>query len=82
MTQKTLFAFLLGIVGLGMVSAAGARLRSGEDDGALMEEVLLTATKREESIYDGRISISAPTGQTIEMQGITNLIDIGKTCPT
>jgi len=81
MNQKTLFATLLGIVGLGMITAASAQLRSGEDDGALMEEVIVTATKREESIYDVPIAISAFTGQTIEKQGIINLIDIGKYVP-
>jgi iron complex outermembrane receptor protein len=47
----------------------------------VFEEVIVTATKREESIYDVPVAISAFTADGIERQGITNLTDIGKFVP-
>ena len=52
-----------------------------EADGALLEEVIVTATKREESIFDVPIAITAFTQDSIERAGITNLNDIGKFVP-
>ena len=52
-----------------------------EVDGALLEEVIVTATKREESIFDVPIAITAFTQDSIERAGIINLNDIGKFVP-
>ena len=41
----------------------------------------MTAQKREQSIYDVPVAISAFSADTIEKQGITNLTDIGKFVP-
>ncbi len=45
------------------------------------EPVIVTAQKREQSIYDVPVAISAFSADTIERQGITNLTDIGKFVP-
>jgi iron complex outermembrane receptor protein len=50
-------------------------------ESGILEEVLVTATRREESIYDVPIAITAFTEQTILRQGITDLTDIGKFVP-
>jgi len=52
-----------------------------ESKSGILEEVLVTATRREESIYDVPIAITAFTEQTILRQGITDLTDIGKFVP-
>jgi iron complex outermembrane receptor protein len=52
-----------------------------KSESGILEEVLVTATKREESIYDVPIAITAFTEQTILRQGITDLTDIGKFVP-
>jgi iron complex outermembrane receptor protein len=52
-----------------------------EDEDSLLEEVIVTATKREESIYEVPIAITAFTQAGIERQGITDLTDIGKFVP-
>lgn len=52
-----------------------------EDESGLLEEVIVTATKREESIYDVPIAITAFTQDAIERAGITDLTDIGKFVP-
>ena len=45
------------------------------------EPVIVTAQKREQSIYDVPVAISAFTAETIERQGIADLTDIGKFVP-
>ena len=47
----------------------------------MFETVIVTAQKREQSIYDVPVAISAFTPETIEKQGITDLTDIGKFVP-
>ncbi|MDZ4811944.1 MAG: TonB-dependent receptor [Pseudomonadota bacterium] len=46
-----------------------------------MEEIVVTATKREAGIYDVPVAISAFTAETMELSGVTDLIDIGKFVP-
>ena len=50
-------------------------------EASVFEEVIVTATKREQSIYDVPVAVSAFTAATIEKQGITDLTDIGKFVP-
>ena len=45
------------------------------------EPVIVTAQKREQSIYDVPVAISAFSAETIERQGIADLTDIGKFVP-
>ena len=45
------------------------------------EPVIVTAQKREQSIYDVPVAISAFSAETIEKQGISDLTDIGKFVP-
>jgi len=45
------------------------------------EPIVVTAQKREQSIYDVPVAISAFNEDTIEKQGITTLTDIGKFVP-
>lgn len=48
---------------------------------ALLEEIIVTATRREESIYDVPLAITAFTEEMMIRQGITDLTDIGKFVP-
>jgi len=70
---------ILALLGLSVVSGVSAQEqpRSGE----LLEEVIVTATKREESIYEVPIAVSAFTEDVIFKQGIVDLTDIGKFVP-
>ena len=67
----------LGALGVGPAALAQAP----EDDDSVFETVIVTAQKREQSIYDVPVAISAFTPETIERQGITDLTDIGKFVP-
>jgi len=47
----------------------------------LFEEIIVTAQKREQSIYEVPTAISAFSANKIEAQGINGLIDVGKFVP-
>jgi iron complex outermembrane receptor protein len=66
-------------VSLVALTAAPAALAQIED--SVFEEVIVTATKRAENIYDVPMAVSAFTEDTIMKQGITDLTDIGKFVP-
>lgn len=50
-------------------------------DGAGFEEITVTAKRREQSIYEVPVAVSAFSGATIRKQGITDLTDVGKFVP-
>lgn len=70
---------LLACTGLAVAIAGQAQEPAGS--GALLEEVIVTATKREESIYEVPIAVSAFSEDVIFKQGIVDLTDIGKFVP-
>ena len=73
--------FALAIVApLGVLSVAPTAFAQQEDD-SVFDTITVTAQKREESIYDVPVAISAFTPETMERQGITDLTDIGKFVP-
>ena len=79
MNKKNL-ALVLGampVAGLGVNQAA---LAQGAEK-PVFEEVIVTAQKREQSIYDVPVAISAFSAAAIEKQGISDLTDIGKFVP-
>jgi iron complex outermembrane receptor protein len=68
-------AMPLGVIGVSQIAVAA------EGPTPVFEPVIVTAQKREQSIYDVPVAISAFNADTIERQGITNLTDIGKFVP-
>jgi iron complex outermembrane receptor protein len=52
-----------------------------QDDDSVFDTVIVTAQKREQSIYDVPVAISAFTPEALEKQGIVDLTDIGKFVP-
>ncbi|HEU0225391.1 MAG TPA: TonB-dependent receptor [Steroidobacteraceae bacterium] len=75
MNKKKLAALMTSapIAGLAFSPAAFAQ--------DMFEPVIVTAQKREQSIYEVPVAISAFSADTIERQGITDLTDIGKFVP-
>lgn len=67
----------LPIAAIGFGQSAVAQ----DDDDSVFETVIVTAQKREQSIYDVPVAISAFTPETIEKQGIVDLVDVGKFVP-
>jgi len=62
---------------------AGLAIPAAAQDGAdsIFEEITVTAKKREQSIYEVPVAISAFSGAQIEEKGIDNLVDVGKFVP-
>ncbi len=90
--QFTKATFLLGLTGFGACtlalaqteeteSSAAQTTASAEKTAAELEEITVTATKREAGIYDVPLAISAFTEESMERSGITDLIDVGKFVP-
>lgn len=79
MKKKQLFVYLcactLAIPGLSSLALA----QDSED--SRFEEITVTATKREESIYEVPIAVSAFQGEALAAQGITDITDVGKFVP-
>lgn len=48
---------------------------------AMLEEVIITAQKREQNLQDVGISVSAFTGEQMEAMGVTQSIDIAAFTP-
>ena len=75
----------VGIKGLLCVSVAASLaispLALAQDDEALIEEIMVTATKREASIYEVPVAVSAFQGEDLAKQGIVDIVDIGKFVP-
>ncbi len=80
MNKKCMAAAMLATL---PVQGALGQQGPGNDQAAdpLIDEIIVTSTKREESIYDVPVSVSAFTEETILRQGITDLTDIGKFVP-
>jgi iron complex outermembrane receptor protein len=70
------------ITGLGMAASLPALSQTNnESESDFLEEVIVTATKREMNIYEVPIAISAFTEDVMFRQGIVDLTDIGKFVP-
>jgi len=63
---------------------AGALLAppsQAQGTGTVFEEIIVTAQKREQSIYDVPVAITAFSGEDLAKQGIGNLRDVGNFVP-
>jgi iron complex outermembrane receptor protein len=61
----------------GLVTTATAQ----QNEESLFEEITVTATKREQNIYEVPIALSAFDGDKLAQQGIVDLVDVGKFVP-
>jgi iron complex outermembrane recepter protein len=52
-----------------------------QDEVAALGEIMVTARKREESLHDVPISVSAFSGEMLEEQGVGDLVAIGQSMP-
>jgi len=59
---------------------SAAPLAVAQED-SLIEEITVTAAKREQSIYEVPIAVSAFEGENLAKQGIVDIVDIGKFVP-
>lgn len=72
-SKATIFACSTACAGL--MASGGALAQEAEVDAGI-EEIVVTAQKREEAIQDVPIAISAFTSETIERQGLDDVLDL------
>ncbi len=75
MNNKQVPVLALAAFAVGVVPA------NAQEADSLFEEITVTATKREQSIYDVPIALSAFDGDKLAQQGIVDIVDIGKFVP-
>ena len=66
---------------LGLVLLAVTTTALGSDDSLKIEEIVVTATKREQGLYEVPVSLSVLDGGTLAQRGISDLVDVGKHVP-
>ena len=77
--RRRLSGSLLGMTALTLSTLAAAQDHA--DPAATLEEIVVTAQKREQSINDVGMSISAVSGDTLLARGIESAADLVKVVP-
>ena len=70
-------ALIFSMTGISSVSAQN----NDSDERVVFEEIFVTATKREQNIYEVPVAVTAFTADTIERAGIVDINDVGKFVP-
>lgn len=78
-TRATLTAAALGL-GFTFIAPVNAQ-DDAKGIGALMDEIVVTARKREENVQDTPIAVSAFTGASLDARGIQKVDDIAQITP-
>mgnify|MGYP003336624141 FL=1 len=62
-------------------AALGSAAAIAQDSGSMLEEIVVTAQKREESLQDVAISVAAFSGRQLAELGLTHATDLVKQVP-
>ncbi|MEY4255757.1 MAG: hypothetical protein RLZZ141_984 [Pseudomonadota bacterium] len=81
MTRNTRTGLLAGASALVMSIIGTSQVQAQEARSNVIEEVIVTATKRAESVQDIPQSITAVSGKDLEAKGIENYEDLTRTVP-
>lgn len=73
---------LLGVSALALAIAAPAFAQQKPSDNTALEEIVVTATKREQTLQDVPISVAVTGQQTIERAQVKDLIDLQSVVPS
>ena len=73
-------AIALSVAGIGNFVQAQETSKDGA--AMMLEEVMVTARKREEGLQGAPIAISAYTGESLDYRGVTKLDDIARFVPS
>src|SRR2546427_7066418 len=80
MRSKISYA-VAAILGGASLGAAAAEPAAGTTEGGALEEIIVTAQKREQSIQDVPISMQALTGQALQQLNVSTFDDYIKFLP-
>ncbi|WP_170287441.1 TonB-dependent receptor [Halioglobus maricola] len=73
--------FTLGLMAIGLLNAGGVATVSAQSSGATLEEVMVTAQRREQSVLDVPIAISAFSGNFLNETGIKDSMELEMVTP-
>ena len=71
----------LAVAALALVAVPASTVTFAASSGRQIEEVIVTATKRAENIYEVPFAVSAFEGDKLAQQGIVDIVDVGKFVP-
>ena len=77
----TLPGVVLGVTLVAGGSTVYSNALAAEDAGSELEEIVVTARKREESLQVAPIAVSALSGSELEVRSMTNLMEVGSFAP-
>ena len=80
--KKTSLLKILGTAFISLFSATNATAQGNDENSLRLEEVIVTAQKREEGLQDVPIAISAVSGDSLRMGNISNLQDLSSLVPS
>ena len=79
--KKTLLAAAVGLFAAGGAAVAQDQINEGTKAQGVLDEIIVTATKRKQNIQDVPISIFALKGEKLAAQGITDLQSLSFAVP-
>ncbi|MFN8626945.1 MAG: TonB-dependent receptor [Candidatus Binatia bacterium] len=79
-------AMLVGVLAVGLLAPATGRAQAAKGKkasaaGVEVEEITVTAQKREENIQETPISVTAISGSALAEKGVTNVVNLGEAVP-
>ncbi|MFT7220640.1 MAG: iron complex outermembrane receptor protein [Candidatus Azotimanducaceae bacterium] len=80
-TMRILSTAILGASALSGANAAGAEDRQDQAS-KMIEEIVVTARRREEGLQDAPLAVSAYTEETLDYRGVSRLDDITRFVPS
>ena len=82
-TRKTLLASMVGLFAAGGMATATAQDQVGESASAqkVLEEIIVTSTRRETSLNDTALSVAAVSGEDIARRNLSEMNDYLRTVP-
>ncbi|MEM7280216.1 MAG: TonB-dependent receptor, partial [Pseudomonadota bacterium] len=81
-TFKSQCNFILFVALLVYIAAAIPRVALGQETGVVLEEIMVTASRRAESIQDSSLIIEAFSTEKIFERGINNMVDLSAEVPS
>ena len=77
--KKSRLAAVISVTGIAGAFAPG--LWAQEDGGVALQEIVVTAQKREQNLQDVPVSITAMTEYELQTKGISTIVDLEKSTP-
>jgi iron complex outermembrane recepter protein len=81
MTNRLLLTLLASTAVLHTAQAQQTNPAAEQISGTVLEDIVVTARKREERLQDTPISVAAFSGEALEARGVATIADVGKFTP-